>query len=104
MGQDRADAARRMALRRPHLHHQGWQPGRASRCGPRAAGRPARVHLAVDTGLSREGATPDLWPDLVAAAARSGAHLPQHVKQVWHLLARFGRSGATGTVSIGSGP
>ena len=34
----------------------------------RATGRPARVHLKADTGLSRNGATPDDWPELVAAA------------------------------------
>jgi alanine racemase len=37
----------------------------------RAAGRTARVHLCIDTGLSREGATPAAWPGLVAAAARA---------------------------------
>jgi alanine racemase len=34
-----------------------------------AAGRPARVHLKADTGLSRGGATPADWPALLAAAA-----------------------------------
>jgi alanine racemase len=34
----------------------------------RATGRRARVHLKADTGLSRNGATPDDWPELVAAA------------------------------------
>ena len=32
------------------------------------AGRPARVHLEADTGMSRGGATGADWPDLVAAA------------------------------------
>ncbi|GAA1476234.1 DUF3626 domain-containing protein [Nocardioides aestuarii] len=32
-----------------------------------------------------------LTPDVVGDAARSGAHDRQTVKQVWHLLARFGR-------------
>ena len=36
-----------------------------------AAGRRARVHLKVDTGLGRGGCTPDVWPDLLAAAAAS---------------------------------
>jgi alanine racemase len=31
----------------------------------RVAGRPARVHLKLDTGLSRNGATRELWPGLV---------------------------------------
>ena len=34
----------------------------------RATGRRARVHLKADTGLSRNGATPDDWPALVSAA------------------------------------
>jgi hypothetical protein len=34
---------------------------------------------------------PDLTPDVVAVARRSGRHDPQVVKRVWHLLARFGR-------------
>jgi alanine racemase len=33
-----------------------------------AAGRPARVHLKADTGLSRGGATPADWPSVLAAA------------------------------------
>jgi alanine racemase len=32
------------------------------------AGRPARLHLKADTGMSRGGATMADWPDLVAAA------------------------------------
>jgi alanine racemase len=35
------------------------------------AGRPARVHLKADTGMSRGGATPDDWPSVLAAAARA---------------------------------
>jgi alanine racemase len=37
----------------------------------RATRAPARIHLKVDTGLSRNGSTADDWPDLVAAAAAS---------------------------------
>ncbi|WP_336622399.1 DUF3626 domain-containing protein [Nocardioides oceani] len=33
----------------------------------------------------------DLDPEVLGAAARSGRHPPQHIKQVWHCLARFGR-------------
>lgn len=33
-----------------------------------AAGRAARVHLKVDTGMARNGAYGDQWPELVAAA------------------------------------
>jgi len=33
----------------------------------------ARVHLKIDTGLSRNGAVASEWPDLVAAAAKAAA-------------------------------
>ncbi|WP_110205501.1 DUF3626 domain-containing protein [Nocardioides daejeonensis] len=33
----------------------------------------------------------DLTPRIVGDAARTGAHPPQAIKQVWHCLARFGR-------------
>ena len=36
-----------------------------------ATGRTARVHLKVDTGLSRGGMRPEAWPDLCAAAAKA---------------------------------
>ncbi|MFD0685581.1 alanine racemase [Actinomadura fibrosa] len=41
------------------------------------AGRPARVHLKADTGMSRGGAAGDDWPALVDAAlkAEAGGHL-----------------------------
>lgn len=48
-----------------------------------ALDRTARVHLEVDTGLSRGGATPGDWPALVRAAASSGAH----VVGIWSHLA-----------------
>ncbi len=35
------------------------------------AGRPARVHLKADTGLSRGGATPADWPSVLAAASEA---------------------------------
>lgn len=38
-----------------------------------ALGRPARIHLKIDTGLSRNGSTADDWPDLVAACAKAEA-------------------------------
>jgi alanine racemase len=37
----------------------------------RIADRPARVHLKLDTGLSRGGATPTEWPVLCEAAAKA---------------------------------
>lgn len=51
-------------------------------------GRTARVHLKIDTGLSRGGATARDWPALVAAAAvhQTAGHL--QVVGVWsHLVA-----------------
>jgi alanine racemase len=36
-------------------------------------GTPARVHMKIDTGLSRNGCYLDDWPDLVAAAAKDDA-------------------------------
>ncbi len=35
-----------------------------------STGRPARVHLKIDTGLNRNGIGPDEWPDLVDAAVK----------------------------------
>ncbi|NEK58103.1 alanine racemase [Geodermatophilus sabuli] len=53
----------------------------------RATGRTARLHLKVDTGLSRGGATPEQWPDLVAAAARAQADGEVDVVGLWSHLA-----------------
>ena len=36
-------------------------------------GRRARIHLKIDTGLSRNGCTADDWPDLTAACAKTDA-------------------------------
>lgn len=46
--------------------------------GAKAAGRTARVHLKVDTGLSRGGSPRSAWPALVKAARK--AELEGHVK------------------------
>ena len=53
----------------------------------RQTGRAARVHLFVDTGLSREGATMAEWPDLVAAAARAQADGEIEVVGLWSHMA-----------------
>ena len=53
----------------------------------RATGRPARLHLFADTGLSREGATPADWPALVAAAARAQADGDLAVVGLWSHMA-----------------
>jgi alanine racemase len=53
----------------------------------RLAGRPARVHLKIDTGLSRNGATADDWPALAEAAAKAQADGAVEVVGVWSHLA-----------------
>jgi alanine racemase len=53
----------------------------------RATGRVARVQLFADTGLSREGATPEAWPGLVAAAARAQADGEVVVTGLWSHMA-----------------
>ncbi|RKR90139.1 alanine racemase [Micromonospora pisi] len=49
----------------------------------RFAGRPARVHVKIDTGLSRGGATIDDWPALIEAAAKAEADGLIEVVGVW---------------------
>jgi alanine racemase len=49
----------------------------------RRLGRPARIHLKVDTGLGRNGAFGDDWPDLLAAARRLEAEGAVRVVGVW---------------------
>ncbi|HET6211578.1 MAG TPA: alanine racemase [Micromonosporaceae bacterium] len=49
----------------------------------RVAGRPARVHLKVDTGLGRGGATPADWPGLAEQAAKAEADGLIEVVGVW---------------------
>jgi alanine racemase len=49
----------------------------------RDAGRPARVHLKIDTGLSRGGAPFTDWPDLVTAAAKAAAAGEVQVIGIW---------------------
>ncbi len=48
-----------------------------------AAGRPARVHLNVDTGLHREGATSAAWPELLAAALEAAAEETVEIIGIW---------------------
>jgi alanine racemase len=53
----------------------------------RTTGRTARLHLFVDTGLSREGAPMSEWPSLVAAAARAQAEGEVEVVGLWSHMA-----------------
>jgi alanine racemase len=59
-----------------------WQLD-AVRAAARATGRVARIHLKVDTGLSRNGSYVTDWPDLVAAAAKTQAGGEAEVVGVW---------------------
>jgi len=53
----------------------------------RRAERQARVHLKIDTGLARGGATPAEWPGLLEAAAKAQADGDIEVVGVWsHLV------------------
>ena len=49
----------------------------------RAAGRTARVHLKIDTGLGRGGAAPADWAGLVDAARKAEAEQAVRVVGVW---------------------
>ena len=49
----------------------------------RGLGRTARIHLKVDTGLSRNGSYVTDWPDLVAAAAKAEAAGEVTVIGIW---------------------
>ncbi len=53
----------------------------------RAAGRTARVHLAVDTGLGRNGIMPADLPDVLDAVARAEAEGAVRVVGMWSHLA-----------------
>ncbi len=55
--------------------------------GARAAGRPARLHLKIDTGLSRNGAPAAAWADLLDDAAKAVADGTCEVVAVWSHLA-----------------
>ena len=60
----------------------GWQLD-AVTAGARTSGRPARVHLKIDTGLSRNGCYPDDWPELLAGVAKAQAAGEVEVAGVW---------------------
>src|SRR5690349_19681826 len=50
--------------------------------------RPVRVHLKLDTGLARGGATPADWPALLEAAAKAQADGEAEIVGVWsHFVA-----------------
>lgn len=51
------------------------------------AGRPARLHLKADTGMSRGGAPPDQWPGLLDAALAEQAAGHCEIVGIWSHLA-----------------
>jgi alanine racemase len=60
---------------------------RLAAAAARRAGRPASLHLKVDTGMSRGGATLPDWPALVAAARAAEAAGDVRITGVWSHLA-----------------
>lgn len=48
-----------------------------------ATGRPARVQLKIDTGLSRGGATPDSWPAVVERAKQGERDGSWRITGIW---------------------
>jgi alanine racemase len=53
----------------------------------RQAGRPARLHLKVDTGMSRGGATARAWPGVVGAALAAEAAGDVAIVGLWSHMA-----------------
>lgn len=47
----------------------------------------AHIHLKIDTGLHRNGASPEEWPGLVATAVRHAADGHVHIAGLWSHLA-----------------
>ncbi|MDH6181046.1 alanine racemase [Microbacteriaceae bacterium SG_E_30_P1] len=50
-------------------------------------GKPARVHLKIDTGLHRNGARPEDWPALVSAAMVAARDGYLRIEGIWSHLA-----------------
>ncbi|ANY10090.1 alanine racemase [Pseudonocardia sp. HH130630-07] len=61
--------------------------------GARAAGRPVRLHLKADTGLSRNGCPPGEWPGLVDDAVAAAVDGTAELAAVWSHLARADEPG-----------
>jgi len=55
--------------------------------GAKQAGRAARLHLKIDTGLTRNGVQPQDWPDVLDLAAKAEADGAAQVVAVWSHLA-----------------
>ncbi|WP_431277429.1 alanine racemase [Leifsonia poae] len=61
-----------------------WQLDAIAAAG---ADRPAVIHLKVDTGLSRNGATLEEWPGLVQSALELQSQGVVHIRAAWSHLA-----------------
>ena len=59
----------------------------AALAGARHAEKPARLHLKIDTGLTRNGVQPADWADVLDAAAKAEADGSAQVVAVWSHLA-----------------
>ncbi len=59
----------------------------AVQAAARTSGLPARIHLKIDTGLSRNGVYVSDWPEVLAATARAQAADEVNVVGIWsHLV------------------
>ncbi len=63
-----------------------WMLHEASEAG-RSVGRPARIHLKLDTGLGRSGSTPAHWPELLRASLAAARKGDVEVVGIWTHLA-----------------
>jgi len=59
----------------------------AALAGARHAEKPARLHLKIDTGLTRNGVQPADWPDVLDDAAKAHVDGTAQVVAVWSHLA-----------------
>lgn len=62
-----------------------WQLERIARASTRQT--PGRVHLKIDTGLHRNGALPEQWPELVTAARTLSEQGLVAIEGIWSHLA-----------------
>ncbi len=62
-----------------------WQLERIARASSRET--PGRVHLKIDTGLHRNGALPEQWPELVTAARSLAERGLVTIEGIWSHLA-----------------
>ncbi|MGD0834382.1 MAG: alanine racemase [Candidatus Dormibacteria bacterium] len=54
------------------VHLAVWEPDQVAAAAAAAAGRPARLHLKIDSGMGRLGSAPRSVPDLMRAVEQAG--------------------------------